>query len=279
MKKSALIIYVLMILTGSIGILFYMKSAHTPTPGTSEMQAHSLTETIVVAVALHDLAANSILKKDDFQLRNISVSPESTDMQFNIKENDLIHWALKNAVAKGSYLQPTALVEPGSDDYIAMFIMPGNVLYPFELDASDNYLLTNLKSGASVDIYLSYGLRQDDNGSEEIISPARSIRDTRLKPLMINRRVLAIRRVDQNEKEKAQESRSQLLVELRDAEIKLLKGLEGNARILLFPTVRSPIDLRSRASETLSGKEGTWPVSGDPLFDGPRSRPTNEWRG
>lgn len=279
MKKSALIIYILMILTGSIGILFYMKSARTPTPGTGEMQGHSLTETIIVAVALRDLAANSILEKDDFQLRNISVSPESTDMQFNIKENDLTHWALKNAVAKGSYLQPTALVEPGSDDYITMFIAPGNVLYPFDLDASDNYLLTNLKPGASVDIYLSYGLRQDDNGSEDIISPARSIRDTRLKPLMINRRVLAIRRVSGDEKEKSQESRSQLLVELRDAEIKLLKGLEGNARILLFPTVRSPIDLRSRGSETLSGKEGTWPVSGAPLFDGPRSRPTNEWRG
>lgn len=160
-------------------------------------------------------------------------------------------------VAKGSYLQPTALVEPGSDDYIAMFIMPGNVLYPFELDASDNYLLTNLKPVASVDIYLSYGLRQDDNGSEDIISSAKSIRDTRLKPLMINRRVLAIRRVNPDEKEKSQESRSQLLVELRDAEIKLLKGLEGNARILLFPTARNPIDLRSRGSETLSGKEAT----------------------
>ncbi|MBG6242174.1 MAG: hypothetical protein EKE20_09895 [Candidatus Symbiopectobacterium sp. Dall1.0] len=279
MKKSALIIYMLMILTGSIGILFYMKSAGTPTPGTSKIQGNSSTETIVVAVAQRDLSANNVLKKDDFQLKNISVSPESTDMQFNIKENDLIHWALKSAVAKGTYLQPTALVEPGSDDYIAMFIMPGNVLYPFELDASDNYLLTNLKPGASVDIYLSYGLRQDDNGSQDIISPAKSIRDTRLKPLMINRRVLAIRRVNPDEKEKSQESRSQLLVELRDAEIKLLKGLEGNARILLFPTARNPIDLRSRGSETLSGKEATWPVSSAPLFDEPRSRPTHEWRG
>ncbi|MBG6249429.1 MULTISPECIES: hypothetical protein [Symbiopectobacterium] len=279
MKKSALIIYMLMILTGSIGILFYMKSARTPTPGTSEMRGNSLTETIVVAVAQRDLSANNVLKKEDFQLKNISVSPESTDMQFNIKENDLIHWALKSAVAKGTYLQPTALVE-GSDDYIAMFIMPGNVLYPFELDVSDNYLLTNLKPGASVDIYLSYGLRQDDNGSEDIISPAKSIRDTRLKPLMINRRVLAIRRVNQDEKEKSQESRSQLLVELRDAEIKLLKRLEGNARILLFPTARNPIDLRSRGSETLSGKEAIWPVSSaPPLFDEPRSRPTHEWRG
>ncbi|MCW2488701.1 hypothetical protein J5069_22635 [Candidatus Symbiopectobacterium sp. NZEC127] len=279
MKKSALIIYMLMILTGGIGILFYIKSAHTPAPGASEMQAHSLTETIIVAVAQRDLAANSILKKDDFQLKNISVSPESTEMQFNIMENDLTHWALKSAVAKDSYLQPTALVEPGSDDYIAMFITPGNVLYPFELDASDNYLLNNVKSGASVDIYLAYGLRQDDNGSEDIISPAKSIRDTRLKPLMVNRRVLAIRRVNRDEKEKAQESRSQLLVELRDAELKLLKGLEGNARVLLFPSIRGPIDLRSRGSETLSGKEATWPVSSAPLFDEPRSRPTHEWRG
>lgn len=279
MKKSALIIYILMIVMGGVGILFYMKSAYTPTPATSEMQANSSTETIIVAVAQHDLAANSILKKDDFQLKSISVSPDSTDMQFDLKENDLTHWAVKSAVAKGSYLQPNALVEPGSDDYIAMFITPGNVLYPFELDTSDNYLLTNVKSGASVDIYLAYGLRQNDNGSEEIISPAKSIRDTRLKPLMVNRRVLAIRRVNMDEKEKAQENRSQLLVELRDAEIKLLKGLEGSARILLFPTVGSPIDSRSRGSETLSGKEATWPVSGAPLFDGPRSRPTNEWRG
>lgn len=269
----------LMILTGGVGILFYMKSAHIPASGQGDTQDYSSKETITVAVALRDLPANSVLKKDDFQLQNISVVPDSTDMQFNIKENNLMHWALKSAVASGSYLQPAMLVEPGSDDYIAMFIMPGTVLYPFELDASDNYLLTNLKPGAGVDIYLSYGLRQDDNGNAGIISPAKSIRDTRLKPLMINKRVLAIRQANMNEKEKTRESGSQLLVELRDAEIKLLKGLEGNARILLFPTTRGTIDFRLRGNETLSGREATWPVSSVPLFDEPRSRPTHEWRG
>ena len=279
MKKSALVIYMLMILTGTVGILFYMKSENTPVSRQNETLGDYPRETISVAVAMHDLAANSILKKDDFQLKSLSVTPGSTDMQFNINENDLTHWAIRSAVAKGSYLQPTTMVEPGSDDYIAMFIIPGNVLYPFELETSDNYLLTNLKPGSGVDIYLSYSLGQDNNGKAAIVSPAESILDTRLKPLMINKRVLAIRSVNGNKKEKNEENESQLLIELRDAEIKFLKGLEGKARILVFPTIKGTTDSRTDVNHALSDKEVAWPVSSVPLFDEPRSRPTHEWRG
>ncbi|MGK2888863.1 MAG: hypothetical protein ACSLEN_06295 [Candidatus Malihini olakiniferum] len=143
------------------------------------------------------------------------------------------------------------MVEPVSDKYIAMFIIPRNMLYPFKLETYDNYLLTNLKPVSGVDIYLYYSLSQDDNGKAGIVSLIKSILYTRLKPLMINKRVLAIRSIKENKKE---ENVSQLLVELRDTGIKFLKGLEGKARILVFSTVKGTTDSRTEVNYELSDK-------------------------
>lgn len=268
MKRSALVIYIVMIIVGIVGLFFYVNKSQSPKPLRVRQQENIRQETIAVAVARRDLEASSVLQSGDFQIKNVSVGAGSADVQFNITNTNPVNWALKSPVSANAYIPPASLIAPGSDEYMAMFLQPGNVLYTFELESSDNYLLTNLKPGQGVDIYLSYSLRTGVDGTNEIVSPAHSIHNSRLKPLMVNRRVLAIRLAQIMMKNgiAVSEAGSQLIVELQDNEVKMLKGLEGKAKILLFPTIQG-VSVDKTETVVLPHTEASWPVSNDVIFN------------
>lgn len=266
MKKSALGIYVIMIVVGLVGLFFYITKSENPAPRV-EQQKPIPQETITVAVATRELKANSILQADDFQLKNISVAAGSADTQFKITQPKLVNWALNSSISSGSYISPKMLVEPGNDEYLAMFLQPGNVLYTFELATSDNYLLRNITPGQGIDVYLSYSLKPGDDGFNQVVSPAHTISESRLKPLLVNKRVLAIRHagvVNKNGVERL-EGGSLLIAELQDNEVKLLKSLEGKSKIILFPSTQQPGKNASEGTSTVV-KETSWPVNNEPIF-------------
>ncbi|KJG71918.1 hypothetical protein UA70_03205 [Raoultella planticola] len=165
------------------------------------------------------------------------------------------------------------MVAPGSDEYLTLFLRPGNILYTFELNKSDNYLLNNIKAGQGVDIYLSYRRiypKHEDTlevGAEQ--SREKNQLYNRLKPLMGNKRVLAIRpaKTVVNNGVNVVEKGSQLVVELQDHEVKMLKGLGGElANILLFPATTTP---EGKSTIALPSPEAAWPVSDDVIFNLP----------
>ncbi|WP_143508011.1 hypothetical protein [Raoultella ornithinolytica] len=91
----------------------------------------------------------------------------------------------------------------------------------------------------------------------------------RLKPLMGNKRVLAIRpaKTVVNNGVNVVEKGSQLVVELQDHEVKMLKGLGGElANILLFPATTTP---EGKSTIALPSPEAAWPVSDDVIFNLP----------
>ena len=182
MKKNVLGIYIVMIVIGVAGLFFYINQSRVPEPSSAPVQAVQQ-ETIAVAVARRDLKAGDVLQADDFQLKNRSVAQGSADLMFNLAAVNPLGYALKAAVQADDLIAPSALVPPGSKDYLAMFIKPGSVIYPFTLDDRDSYLLQNLVAGQGVDIYLSYGL---DPESNDVVSPAHSLQDSRMKALMLN---------------------------------------------------------------------------------------------
>jgi pilus assembly protein CpaB len=283
MKKSALIIYIAMIVVGLIGLFIYTNKSGTPPPqSVTQPVAEARTETISVAVANHNLEVNSVIKAEDYQIKRISVPEGSADKRFDVSGKVLIDWALKQPVAAEDWIFNGDLVEPGSDEYLAMFLKPGNVVYTFELDAADNYLLSNLKAGNAIDIYLSYSLKTEDDGSTTLISPPHAIRESRLKPLMRNKRILSIRRakiVDKNGVEVVEKG-SQLVVELKDYDVKMLKGLEGKSKVVLFPSEKgTPTEPGSAA---VSADE-SWLISDDAIFKIPPHKlmtaEVNELRG
>lgn len=266
MKKSALGIYVIMIVLGLVGIFVYATKSEQPA---RQIESHKNIpqETIAVAVATKDLKAESILQPDDFQIRNINVAVGSADKEFKITQPSLNNWAVNSSISSGAYISPKMLVEPGTDEYLSMFLQPGNVLYTFEISSSDNYLLRNVKPGQGIDVYMSYSLKQGEDGFNEIISPALKISESRLKPLFINKRVLAIRQagvVNKNGVERI-EGGSLIIAELKDNEIKLLKSLEGKAKMILFPSSQRP-DLKTQGDNLSKQNEAPWPVINEPIF-------------
>jgi len=282
MKKNALGIYIIMIIIGVAGLFFYINQNRTPV--VQPVAQAEPQETISVAVALRNLEAGSILQAADFKLTSISVASGSAALIFNISGNNPANYALKSAVSAESYIPPSALVKPGSDDYLAMFMKPGSVIYSFSLDNSDSYLLHNLKPGQGIDVYLSYSL---DTASDEIISPARSIRDSRMKILMKDKRVLSVRPATMVNKNGVEivEKGSQIVVELQHYEIKMLKELQDkNARILLFPSVDETLSADKITNSVLPGNEVVWPVKDDEIFNKMKSpqeaiNDVNELRG
>lgn len=285
MKRSALVIYIVMIIVGIIGLFFYINQTRAPVPLQVKAQDKTPEETITVVVARRDLTAKAVLQADDFQVKKLTIPAGSGEAQFNINGVTPINWGLNSAVSVDTYIPPSALIEPGSDDYLSMFLQPGNVLYTCTLGASDNYLLANLKPGQGIDIYLSYSMQPGPNGSVQIVSPADSIRDSRMKPLMVNKRVLAIRPAKTIQKNGVDvvEQGSQLIVELADREVKMLKGLEGKAQIYLFPSVPAVQTEKPTVDSVLPRSELFWPVSEDAIFAEPKPKAAvvevNELRG
>ncbi|MRT58506.1 hypothetical protein GJV11_20545 [Enterobacteriaceae bacterium RIT693] len=270
MKKTVLGIYIAMIIIGVLGLFYYMSQSAKPAVKSGGVAR----ETIIVAVAKRDLDANSILQTSDYEIKTIAVPVGGTEKQFNLSQTKITNWALNNAVTAKSYISPSMLVEPGSDTYLSMFLRPGNVLYTFEIETTDNYLLTNLKPGQEMDVYLSYSLKKNNKGNNEIVSPAHSISESRLKPLLMNKRVLAMRQADTSGKNSAgnRNKKSMLIAELNDQEVKLLKSLEGKVKIILFPSSQPSQQFVSDEKQNhhgvseRSGSDAAWPVSDEPIF-------------
>lgn len=265
MKKNVLGIYIVMIVIGIVGLFFYINQSRVPAPSSVPQQAVPQ-ETIAVAVARRDLKAGDVLQADDFQLKNMSVAQGSADLTLNLAAVNPLGYALKSAVQAESFIPPSALVQPGSDDYLAMFIKPESVIYPFTLDDNDSYLLQNLVAGQGVDIYLSYSL---DAESNDVVSPARSIRDSRMKALMLDKRVLSVKPATTVKKNGVEivERGSQVVVELQHYEVKMLQELQDkNARILLFPAVAKARASDAIKNSTLPEKEAAWPIKEDEIF-------------
>lgn len=271
MKKNVLVIYIVMTVVGMIG-LFMILSKPDPQPAPVQVVAEKpkepTQETITVAVALKDLAANTVLTNEDFRLQTMRIIQGSDEKrQFSIGSKPLITSIINTPVAEGTFIPVSSIIEPDSPAYLSMFLQPGNVLYTFQLSQTDNYLFDNIKAGQGIDIYLAYGKKILNDGSEEIISPSSSIENTRLKPLLKDRRVLALRPakiVDRNGVPVI-ESGSQLIAELRDNDVKLLKGLEDKAKLIIFPASQKEHSIGDKS--ILPDVEAMWPVSEDIIFD------------
>lgn len=273
MKRGGLLVYVVMIVVGILGLFLYFNQSRTAVPLQASQPEKKPQQTISVAVAVRDLDARTVLRPEDFRIKTVMVEVGSSDARFNLVDNNLDNWALKSAVPANSWILPGLLMEPGSNEYLALFLQPGNILYTFELNKSDNYLLNNIKAGQGVDIYLSYRriYPKHEDTLEVAADQSREKNQiyNRLKPLMGNKRVLAIRpaKTVVNNGVSVVEKGSQLVVELQDREVKMLKGLGGElANILLFPAATSP---DGKSPITLPTPEEAWPVSDDIIFNLP----------
>ncbi|HGB3295336.1 TPA: hypothetical protein ACIVBI_004313, partial [Salmonella enterica subsp. enterica serovar 40:-:1,5] len=99
-------------------------------------------------------------------------------------------------------------------------------------------------------------------GRPEIVSPPHSIEDSRLKLILKNKRVLAIRT------ESPLNSTAELILEMQNKDIKIIKGLDvGNAKLVLFPADTSVRGKKyDHIRKGIPPYEKNWPESEEAIF-------------
>lgn len=241
MKRKLVIVYILMILVGVVGIFVFSKS-DSDKDVISDQNVKEVKSFIEIKkiVLTHDLRRSAILSEKDYRIETIKKEEnEVTPSERNAMDSlgDINGWALKTDLKENSQLTKEHLAKPGTGDYFELFLMPGNVIYTFTLQNNENYLLDNIKVGTGVDIYLIYGREVGRDMRESIVSPPTSITGRSLKRVISNKRVLSINKAQRKEKDGVYTvaEGSQIVAELNNEDVKILKGLEMGAKLALFP--------------------------------------------
>ncbi|OCG37558.1 hypothetical protein A9G29_11380 [Gilliamella sp. Fer2-1] len=274
--KKLIILYVLMLVVG-LALLFTKSSPPAVVETQVEQQAVvkepkvelPKTEMISVAFAKHTINKKTILTKDDYYFKSIEVDKDSSEKSKYITDSAGIDaYVAKNNIAKDSSIEHSFIASPNSPDYLVLALKEGNYMFPFKLEKMDFYLTKNLKGGDLVDLYIFYSdetVRSRNNSEEEkLVSPSNDFAKNRIKPIIVGKKILYIDSGDELDPTFQKTETGQIQLELSNQEIKLLRTLMTNSKIMIYPSIykRNVEDgLRS-----LSDKEKKWPLSDKDIF-------------
>ncbi|EEP1053096.1 hypothetical protein HAY16_000718 [Salmonella enterica] len=240
MKRKFVIIYILMIAVGIIGLFSISNDSVKEAVSEVPMKEQSELVEVKKAVATHDLTKGKIINKNDYKIEVTKVSKVEAEKYKNENTEELLGWAVKDGVSKGTTLSISSgtLARPETQEFYELFTIPGNIIYTFTLGKSDSFLLDNVKAGSGIDVYLIYGFEQrGDISQEEIMSPPSSVMRRGLKRIIQNKKILGVHRADKQKKNGIENvaDGSQIVVELNEQDIKILKALELNTHLILLP--------------------------------------------
>ncbi|HID7510777.1 TPA: hypothetical protein ACXHW4_004699 [Enterobacter hormaechei] len=240
MKKHLVVIYIAMICVGIVGVIYYLQ--FNQNSSTSQKNTNTTVvrmTTVTVAQALRDLDRLSVLSRNDYILKNITVPEHDKLVSFDVRNIGLTNQALRNAVKSNDFIPPSSLIEAGSDEYLSFMMKPGHVIYPVTLQPSDYYLLRNVREGNAVDIYIAFTVGVNREGQQDLSSPTKNLKDNKLRALIYNKPVLSVRTEKVKNDNGLEEERHVMLVDLSDKDLKVLKNIEGKVRIAIFPSSTS----------------------------------------
>ncbi|WP_392564691.1 hypothetical protein RHO13_04535 [Orbus wheelerorum] len=265
MKDNKLIIlYILMLVIGFI-LLFSNSSSSTEDKIIeAQTETHtdkgSLTEMVTVAVAKTDIPARTIITPANYYFKTIEVNKQDFNKsQYIFASKQIDEFVAKNNIEKESLIQHKFLASPNSPEYLSLSLKTGEYIFPIDIAKEDTYLLNNLKTGDLIDIYVAYSSEQSSNIQNSdgvtLVSPARNFLTTKIKPLIVSKKILFIENETNNEKQQL----GRINLALSNDEIKLVRTLMTNATIILYPSnfTQSLDD----GMIMLSEQEKGWPLS------------------
>ncbi|OCG68828.1 hypothetical protein [Gilliamella sp. Fer4-1] len=274
--KKLIILYVLMLVVG-LALLFTKSSPPAVVESPVEQQAVAeepkielpKTEMISVAFAKHTINKKTILTKDDYYFKSIEVDKDSSEKSKYITDSaEIDAYVAKNHIAKDSFIERSFIASPNSPDYLLLALKEGNYMFPFKLEKMDFYLTKNLKSGDLVDLYLFYSdetVRTRNNNEEgKLVSPSNDFAKNRIKPIIVGKKILYIDLGDEFDPNFQKNDTGQIQLELSNQEIKLLRTLMTNSKIMIYPSIyKKNVEDGLRS---LSDKEKKWPLSDKDIF-------------
>jgi pilus assembly protein CpaB len=276
--KKLIILYVLMLVVG-LALLFTKSSPPPVVENPVEQQVvveepkvePPKTEIISVAFAKHTINKKTILTKDDYYFKSIEVDKDSSDKSKYITDSaEIDAYVAKNNIAKDSFIEHSFIASPNSPDYLLLALKEGNYMFPFKLEKMDSYLTKNLKSGDLVDFYLFYSdetvrTRNKNNDEEgKLISPSNDFAKNRIKPIIVGKKIIYIDLGNELDPNFQKNDTGQIQLELSNQEIKLLRTLMTNSKIMIYPSIYK--ENVEDGLRSLSDKEKKWPLSDKDIF-------------
>ncbi|MFL4556655.1 tight adherance operon protein [Yersinia kristensenii] len=154
-RKFILLLSLLIVIVGIVGILINIDNDEKKIYNSLELDSEKEVN-IVLAQSTHDLPFGTILRRQDYAIKKLSVKESSELVKSNISSStDINSYLLKENVLSGSYLTKNMLISPDSDEFNHLILKKGNVIYKFNLKKQDEYLLDSLNIGD----WLSFQLR------------------------------------------------------------------------------------------------------------------------
>ncbi|OCG18276.1 hypothetical protein [Gilliamella sp. WF3-4] len=274
--KKLIILYVLMLVVGLA--LLFTKSSPPPAVVENPVQQAVVeepkielpkTEMISVAFAKHAINKKTILTKDDYYFKSIEIDKESIEKSKYITDSaEIDAYVAKNNIAKDSFIEHSFIASPNSPDYLLLALKEGNYMFPFKLEKMDFYLMKNLKNGDLVDLYLFYSdetVRTRNNNEEgKLVSPSNDFAKNRIKPIIVGKKIIYIDLGNELDPNFQKSDIGQIQLELSNQEIKLLRTLMTNSKIMIYPSIyKKNVEDGLRS---LSDKERKWPLSDKDIF-------------
>lgn len=116
-RKFILLLSLLIVVVGIIGILINIDNDEKKLYNSSELDSEKEVN-IALAQSTHDLPSGTILRRQDYAIKKLSVKESSELVESNISNStDINSYLLKENVLSGSYLTKNMLISPDSDEF------------------------------------------------------------------------------------------------------------------------------------------------------------------
>ncbi|ELY5306608.1 tight adherance operon protein, partial [Yersinia enterocolitica] len=111
-RKFILLLSLLIVVVGIIGILINIDNDEKKLYNSSELDSEKEVN-IALAQSTHDLPSGTILRRQDYAIKKLSVKESSELVESNISNStDINSYLLKENVLSGSYLTKNMLISP-----------------------------------------------------------------------------------------------------------------------------------------------------------------------
>ncbi|RWR03307.1 hypothetical protein ED28_03145 [[Pantoea] beijingensis] len=144
------------IAVGIVGIALQKKpqpEEEAVVPSSSQPVEH----TILIAKSLRSIKSGDTLERSDYQMIPVKVSSELNDPRdiSSLSASDgLRGFMVKNDLKKDEVIIPSSVVSPNSPDFMKEMLSENEMPYAFPVKEIDDYLLSTLRVGDKVSLYI-----------------------------------------------------------------------------------------------------------------------------
>lgn len=243
------VLFFLSIIVIAVGVagIFIQRYQH-PTPQTQTQTVNvSGTKVITIAEASRALHPYTILQPEDYKIRTLEVDNTKDDVRdlSSLSSLDLNGYLVRNNIPAGSAIIPRLIEAPVSQTFI-MHSLRGNELpYSYAVKPSEAYLLSSLKVGNHVSLFIRITeVERKNKDAVNYVPDSGGSSDNKLKKFALSPVLIGLSILDvQQDKKKEEKNYSadpdapvgRIILRMNQEQLANLRVVEKAGEIILFP--------------------------------------------